>query len=176
MSGKARCSRAAMTQDDKNKERIKKRNPIFESFLLLESKIPEVPVGWRELWLPAWPLGQAGAQLEGDPAAQQEPHWGAACSTLIGRAMSRLVSHWSRVLLAPALLCHKEPARRIQTQNTPRGVFCLLLAGSLWHKDRWLPCTERSYYRRHWSPMRVLDISRLARVWPVQPRWGVTPT
>ena len=25
-------------------------------------------------------------------------------------------------------------------------VFCLLIAGSLWHKDRWLPCTERSYY------------------------------
>ena len=31
----------------------------------------------------------------------------------------------------PALLCHKEPARRIQS---PIGVFCLLLAGSLWHK------------------------------------------
>ena len=24
--------------------------------------------------------------------------------------------------------------------------LCLLIAGSLWHKDRWLPCTERSYY------------------------------
>ena len=24
----------------------------------------------------------------------------------------------------------------------------LLLAGSLWHKDSWLQCTERSYYRR----------------------------
>ena len=35
-------------------------------------------------------------------------------STLIGRGMSRLVSHWSRaspVMLAPAILCHKEPAR-----------------------------------------------------------------
>ena len=24
--------------------------------------------------------------------------------------------------------------------------FCLLLAGSLWHKDSWLPFTERFYY------------------------------
>ena len=39
----------------------------------------------------------------------------AVWSTLIGRGMSRLGSHWSRVLLAPALLCHKEPARRIQS-------------------------------------------------------------
>ena len=30
----------------------------------------------------------------------------------------------------PALLCHKEPARRIQSPKAP----CLLLAGSLWHK------------------------------------------
>ena len=45
----------------------------------------------------------------------------------------------------PALLCHKEPARR---KNTPIGGYFLLLAGSLWHKDSWLPCTGRSYYRR----------------------------
>ena len=44
-------------------------------------------------------------------------------STLIGRGISRLGSHWSRVLLAPALLCHKEPARI--KQNTPLGVFCV---------------------------------------------------
>ena len=50
----------------------------------------------------------------------------------------------SEELLAPALLCHKEPARRIQSPL----LFCLLLAGSLWHKDSWFPCTERSYYRR----------------------------
>ena len=39
-------------------------------------------------------------------------------STLIGRGMSRLGSHWSKaspVMLAPAILCHKEPARRIQS-------------------------------------------------------------
>ena len=38
-------------------------------------------------------------------------------------SMSRIKSE---ELLAPALLCHKEPALG--------GVFCLLLAGSLWHK------------------------------------------
>ena len=32
-------------------------------------------------------------------------------STLIGRGSTRLGSHWLRVLLAPALLCHKEPAQ-----------------------------------------------------------------
>ena len=36
-------------------------------------------------------------------------------STLIGRGMSRLGSHWARDVAAPALLCHKEPARRIQS-------------------------------------------------------------
>ena len=35
-------------------------------------------------------------------------------STLIGRGISRLGSHWSSVA-TPALLCHKEPARRIQS-------------------------------------------------------------
>ena len=40
------------------------------------------------------------------------------CSTLIGGAPALLRSHWSRaslVMLAPAVLCHKEPARRIQS-------------------------------------------------------------
>ena len=47
------------------------------------------------------------------------------------------------------LLCHKEPARRIQSPQL--GALSLLLAGSLWHKDSWLPCTERSYYRRPYA-------------------------
>ena len=63
-------------------------------------------------------------------------------STLIGRCPTFLRSHWSRaslVMLAPEVLCHKEPARRNQSpllgalelKITPlRGV---LLAGSLWH-------------------------------------------
>ena len=40
-----------------------------------------------------------------------KPVW----STLIGRGMSRLGSHWSRDVATPALLSHKEPARRIQS-------------------------------------------------------------
>ena len=39
-------------------------------------------------------------------------------STLIGPAPTLLRSHWSRaslVMLAPAILCHKEPARSKQT-------------------------------------------------------------
>ena len=42
----------------------------------------------------------------------------------------------------PAVLCHKEPARR---KNTPYQGYFLLLAGSLWHEDSWLSCTTRSY-------------------------------
>ena len=70
-------------------------------------------------------------------------------------------SHWSRsnkawlslvqgfiVLLRQCLLCHKEPAHRIQS---PLLRACLLLPGSLCHKDSWLPCTERSYYRRPYA-------------------------
>ena len=44
-------------------------------------------------------------------------------STIIGRGMSRLGSHWSRVLLAPALLCHKEPVRSKQNTKPLVGGF-----------------------------------------------------
>ena len=53
------------------------------------------------------------------------------------------------MLLRQCLLCHKEPAPRIQSPLL--GAFCLLLAGSLWHKDSWLSCPERSYYRRPYA-------------------------
>ena len=54
----------------------------------------------------------------------------------------------------PVLLCHKEPARRIQSpllgaleRKIPLGGYfacsSLVLYGI---RDRWLPCTERSYY------------------------------
>ena len=45
-----------------------------------------------------------------DPADEFKVAW----STLIGLGSTLLRSHWSRaslVLLAPAILCHKEPAR-----------------------------------------------------------------
>ena len=65
------------------------------------------------------------------------PDW----STLIGRGPSLPRSHWSgasQVMLAPAILCHKEPACSIQSpllvtlerKIPPFGVFWLLLAGS----------------------------------------------
>ena len=41
-------------------------------------------------------------------------------------------SHFSEELLCQCLLCHKEPACRFQSPLL--GAFCLLLAGSLWHK------------------------------------------
>ena len=73
-------------------------------------------------------------------------------------ATSLVHSHWSRNVearlslvesnAAPALLCHKEPARRIQSPllgALERKIPCssLVLYGI---RDRWLPCTERSYY------------------------------
>ena len=62
---------------------------------------------------------------------------------------SSLIGQELHSFSTPALLCHKEPARRIQSPLLK--AFCLLLAGSLWHKDSWLPCTERSYYRRPYA-------------------------
>ena len=53
------------------------------------------------------------------------PNW----STLIGRGLTLLRSHWSRaslVLLAPAILCHKEPARPILPS---KGHYSLVLYG-----------------------------------------------
>ena len=96
----------------------------------------------------------------------------AAWSTLIGREMSRLGSHWSRVLLAPALLCHKEPARRIQSpllgaleRKIPLGGYfacsSLVLYGI---RDRWLPCTERSYYRRPYAIKNQRGASKIPQV------------
>ena len=71
--------------------------------------------------------GQPGAVTRG-----QDHHLELAWSTLIGRAPTLLRSHWSRaslVMLAPAVLCHKEPALRIQSPL----LGALLLTGSLWH-------------------------------------------
>ena len=53
----------------------------------------------------------------------RQVYWYTAWSTLIGRGMSRLGSHWSRVplvMFVPEVLCHKEPAR--SKQNTPQVV------------------------------------------------------
>ena len=50
------------------------------------------------------------AQSESKKLLSQAAVW----STLIGRSLTLLRSHWSRaslVMVAPAVLCHKEPAR-----------------------------------------------------------------
>ena len=90
------------------------------------------------------------------------PASNAVWSTLIGRGSRglALIGRELHSVAMPALLCHKEPARRIQSPIL--GAFCLLLAGSLWHKDSWLPCIERSYYRRPFckAPSRGLWMRR----------------
>ena len=65
------------------------------------------------------------------------------CAVRLLLRPSVLHSHWSSSnearlslvqsfvsLLAPAILCHKEPARASKVPTT----LCLLLAGSLWHE------------------------------------------
>ena len=81
-------------------------------------------------------------------------------STLIGPGMSRLDSHWSRaslVMLAPAVVCHKEPVRAskapyygLWNAKYPHCIGGYFACSSLVLyviRDSWLPCTERSYYR-----------------------------
>ena len=55
------------------------------------------------------------------------------------------------IVATPALLCHKEPTRRIQSPLLG-ALERLLLAGSLWHKgayNRTFPCMEATYpYKR----------------------------
>ena len=54
------------------------------------------------------------AQSESKKLLSQAAVW----STLIGRSPTLLCSHWSRaslVMVAPALLCHKEPAKGTQS-------------------------------------------------------------
>ena len=45
-------------------------------------------------------------------------------------------------------------------QTADIGSFCFLLAGSLWHKDKWLACTENIYYSR---PNAIKNQLRQAR-------------
>ena len=57
-----------------------------------------------------------------DPADEFKVAW----STLIGLGSTLLRSHWSRaslVMLAPAVLCHKETDRRIHTRVVDQSAF-----------------------------------------------------
>ena len=92
------------------------------------------------------------------------------------------VEDTSEELLAPALLCHKEPARRIQSpllgaleRKIPLGGYFACSSLVLYGKrDRWLPCTERSYYgaplchkepARSKAPSRGLWMRRAGSLW-----------
>ena len=91
-------------------------------------------------------------------------------STLIGRAPTLLRSHWSRaslVMLAPAILCHKEPARASKEMGVfcvpkpivPRGLW-MQRAGSLWDKTAGASITREALDQWERSnvgarPMRV---------------------
>ena len=55
-------------------------------------------------------------------------------SNLIGRGPTRLGSHWSRA----SQCCLPQQSYAIKNQLVAL-FFCLLLAGSLWYKDSWLP-------------------------------------
>ena len=73
---------------------------------------PEEASQWE---LEGWVQDQRGEWVQ-DPELRE--YYQAVWSTLIGRGSTRLGSHWSRwfiVLLRQCLLCHKEPAPRIQS-------------------------------------------------------------
>ena len=64
-----------------------------------------------------------------------------------------LLSAWSTLIGRGSALIALVKIFIVLLHHWHWGVFCLLLAGSLWHKEYlpWLPCTERSYYRRHYD-------------------------
>ena len=96
---------------------------------------------WWLLWL--WPLAsiirsRTDCSIRAGPgwawSEIKQPERNCCLFTFIVFLTSLVHSHWSRaslVMLVPAILCHKEPARA--------------------SKDSWLPCTERSYYRRPYA-------------------------
>ena len=64
--------------------------------------------GWSLIGIVSWGLGCARKDTLGVYTEFSRSDW----STLIGRGHTLLRSHWSRaslVMLAPAVLCHKEP-------------------------------------------------------------------
>ena len=71
-----------------------------------------------------------------------------------------------RGIASPAILCHKEPARASKAPlgalERKMGVFCLLLAGSLWHKgayNRTFPCMEDNYPYAIKNQRGALDVT-----------------
>ena len=84
-----------------------------------------------------------GHRSEGGTGALHPPLPGRSGCPLIGPTRTLLASHWLRnvearlslvesfrVLLAPAVLCHKEPARASKAPAHKKlGLFCLPLAG-----------------------------------------------
>ena len=82
---------------------------------------------------------------------------------LIGRELHSVAT--------PALLCHKEPARRIQSPllgALERKIHPLLVLYGI--RDRWLPCTERSYYRRPYAIKNQRGASKIPPLGPRMPK------
>ena len=111
---------------------------LESQFLQLESRTNQEKASTRDLILSVKEeLADKILRLQSDCgiplsvcfSAHKDEDYQAVWSTLIGRGMSRLGSHWSRasrVVLSPAILCHKEPARApnhptrgFGTENTP---------------------------------------------------------
>ena len=97
--------------------------PIGISLLYISSQVREVVTDYTECRSVDHP-GQSCSDWNLNTTCVCE----AVFSTLIGRELHSVAT--------PALLCHKEPARRIQPPQY-KGLWNakLLLAGSLWHKE-----------------------------------------
>ena len=72
-------------------------------------------------------------------------------TSLVHSHWSRNVEAWlslvERIIVLLRQLCYAIK-NQLASKAPYQGLWNAkqLLAGSLWHKDRWLPCTERSYY------------------------------
>ena len=105
-----------------------------------------------EIGLPSWSSGPYGRIYHYGESSWKEPGQCSPLSLVEECRGLALIGRKVHSVAPPALICHKEPARRIQS----------LLLGALDRKipsslvlygirDSWLPCTERSYNRRPYA-------------------------
>ena len=127
----------------------------------------------RDTWWPSWPF------FSSPTGSQWSSSWCTATPTCPGVGQREEIypgynsvmvhSHWSRnvearlSLVERIIVLLRQPSYAIKNQLGQRVFACssLVLYGI---RDRWLPCTERSYYRR---PDAITNQLRASKMPPI---------